>query len=172
MEPIISLLKAARTLTRAEFVTEHRGQYLLKRPRRGARPLEESSFGFQTVVAKLDVDPYSNEWRIVAVTKRPGNPFPERMTIGRTTNCDIVLRYPFISKVHAHILREPGGGFSIHDNRPQNFSFHQGRMLPPGSTQKLAIGDSIGFGSLEFEFVDAARLHEILRAEATELNST
>lgn len=171
MDLIISHLKAARISTVAEFAAQYPGQFLLKRPRRGARPLEEPSFGFQTVVAKLDVDPYSDEWRIVAVTKRPGNPFPERMTVGRTTNCDVVLRFPFISKVHAHILREPGGGFSIHDNRPQNFSFHQGRMLPPGSTQKLSIGDSIGFGSLEFEFVDAARLHEILRAEAAELHS-
>jgi hypothetical protein len=171
MDPIISLLKAARTLTVSEFVAQQRGHFLLKRPRRGARPLEEPTFGFQTVVAKLDIDPFCDEWRIVPVTKRPGNPFPERMTVGRTTNCDIVLRFPFISKVHAHILREPGGGFSVHDNRPQNFSFYQGRMLPPGSTQKLSVGDSIGFGSLEFEFVDAARLHEILRAEAAELHS-
>jgi pSer/pThr/pTyr-binding forkhead associated (FHA) protein len=165
MLPIAPFLESAKALKLAAFVTLHPGHFLLKRPRRGQGKAEAASFGFQTVAAKLDFDPFGEEWRIAAVKKRPGNPFPERITVGRATNCDIILRVPFISKVHAHILLGPSNSFSIHDNGPSNRTFHQHRLLAADSTQKLEVGDTIGFGSLEVEFVDSNRLYEVLRSE-------
>jgi hypothetical protein len=153
-------------VTRAEFVAQHPGHYFLKRPRVGAKgSKQEGSFGFNTVAAKVDQDPFADEWRVVPVVKREGNPFPERLTVGRATNCDVILRMPFVSKVHAHVIHEPDGSFSIHDNNPSNRTFLKNRVLDAGATKKLAVGDAIAFGSLEFEFVDAGRFYDILIAE-------
>jgi pSer/pThr/pTyr-binding forkhead associated (FHA) protein len=169
MLPITPFLESAKALKLADFVAQHPGYFLLKRPRPGQAKSESESapgsFGFQTVAVKFDFDPFGDEWRIAPVKKRPGNPFPERMTVGRATNCDIILRVPFISKVHAHILLGPGDTFSIHDNGPSNRTFHKHRLLAADATQKLEVGDAIGFGSLEVEFVDSNRLYEVLRSE-------
>jgi pSer/pThr/pTyr-binding forkhead associated (FHA) protein len=120
------------------------------------------------VTAKVEFDPFASSWQIAAVEKRPGNPFPERLTVGRATNCDIVLRVPFVSKVHAHILKDPVGELRLRDNRPSNATFHNHRKLGPGATRPLAVGDMVGFGSLEFELVDGSRLYEILTHEISE----
>ncbi len=166
MQQLTPYLKTARMVTRADFVAQHPGHYVLKRPRAGAKgDKQESSIGFNTVAAKIDQDPFADEWRVVPVVKREGNPFPERLTVGRATNCDVILRVPFVSKVHAHVIHEPDGSFSIHDNNPSNRTFLKNRVLEAGATRKMAVGDAIAFGSLEFEFVDAGRLYDVLIAE-------
>ncbi|HET9953752.1 MAG TPA: FHA domain-containing protein [Polyangiaceae bacterium] len=157
-------LEQASSLSKEEFVSRRPGFFLLKRPKKNVS-LQPGppSFGFATVTVKTDFDPFAGEWRIAPVVKRPDNPFPERISVGRATNCDIVLRLPFISKVHAHILLEPGNKFSLRDNQPSNPTFLNHRKLEPGSTRSLSVGDMVGFGSLDFEFVDSARLYDVLR---------
>jgi hypothetical protein len=164
MLPISPYLELASSLDRAEFITRHRGHFLLKRPSGSAQP-KENDFGFATVAIQVNVDPFAAEWRIVPVAKRPSNPFPERLTVGRATNCDVVLRVPFVSKVHAHLLIKYDGTMALHDNRPSNYTFHNQKKLAPDATEKLEVGDSVGFGSLEFEFVDGGRLYDVLRRE-------
>jgi hypothetical protein len=160
-------LELARTLPRDVFVAGHAGHFLVKRPRGGAEVEEQpAGFSIATAAAHVDVDPYAGEWQVFPVVKRPGNPFPEQITVGRATNCDIVLRVPSVSKVHVHILREASGAFSLHDNRPSNPILLNGVRLPAGETRPLEIGDCIRFGTLEFEFVDAARLYDMVRTEA------
>jgi pSer/pThr/pTyr-binding forkhead associated (FHA) protein len=44
----------------------------------------------------------SDERVIVVLTKAAGNPFPERISIGRAPNCDVVIRDSSISKLHGH----------------------------------------------------------------------
>lgn len=164
MLPIGPYFELASTLDRAEFVARHHGHFLLKRPSGSAQP-KDSDFGFATVAIQINVDPFAAEWRIVPVAKRASNPFPDRLTVGRATNCDVVLRVPFVSKVHAHILMKSDGTMALHDNKPSNFTFHNQRKVAPDATEKLEIGDSVGFGSLEFEFVDGGRLYDVLRRE-------
>jgi len=166
MLPLTEFLERARSLGRQAFIAHYPGHFLLKRPSlSGERQATPSGFDFATIAAKVDADPFADEWRVVAVAKRPGNPFPERMTVGRATNCDVVLRVPFVSKVHAHILREEDGSLHLHDNRAANATFHNHRKLEAGTTRTVVVGDSLGFGALEFELVDAARLYDVLRSE-------
>ena len=161
------LVELARGQTRSQFLAEHAGYYLLKRPRADVALAAEPQFGFATTVTKINVDPFARQWQVFPVTKRPGNPYPERLTVGRATNCDIVLRVPFISKVHAHILLEPDGSFSLQDAESSHFTFLNHRKLAPGMARKLQVGDAIGFGSLVFEFVDGGRLYDVLRAQGS-----
>jgi hypothetical protein len=164
MLPIRPYLELASALDRNEFIARHPGYFLLKRPSGAAQP-KESDFGFATVAIQVNVDPFAKEWRIVPVAKRASNPFPERLTVGRATNCDVVLRVPFVSKVHAHILMKNDGTMALHDNKPSNFTFHNQRKVAPDATEKLELGDSVGFGSLEFEFVDSGMLYDVLRRD-------
>jgi hypothetical protein len=154
----------AHSLSRSAFAARLRGCFLLKRAQPDAGiDSSPNRFGFATVTAKIEFDPFARDWQIVPVDKRPGNPFPEKVSVGRATNCDIVLRVPFVSKVHAHILRSGNDAFALQDNRPSNLTFHNQEQLAPGEKRSLEIGDLIGFGQLEFEFVDALRLHDILQ---------
>lgn len=163
---VADYFELARSLTRDGFVARHGGHFLLKRAKlTPSKVPAPSRFDFATVATQVDVDPFAHEWQVIPVVKRAGNPFPERLTVGRAVNCDLVLRVPFVSKVHAHILRE-AGGFSLHDNRPSHSTFLNHEKLAPGATVPLAVGDQVGFGSLELEFVDGGRLYDVLRSEA------
>ncbi len=156
-----------RSTLRQTFVSEYAGYYLLKRPKPGASmgrsPL---GFGFETTATSNAVDPYAREWQVMPVVKRPDVPFPEQIALGRAPNCDIVLRIPAVSKVQMHILLMPNGSLSVRDSRASNPLVVNGKKLAPGESCPLKIGDSIQFASITLEFVDAARLYDILKAEA------
>jgi len=105
MEAIRSYLSLAHSTTCAEFVAQTNPLYFLKRPvHRATATLGPPAISFETKLARLDIDPFAAEWRIVAVKKREGNPYPDRFSIGRAPNCDVVVRLPSVSKVHAHVL--------------------------------------------------------------------
>lgn len=161
-----AIKQAARTLGRTEFGRAHGGFYLVKRPRSSKNVAEQkATFSYATVSGKTDIDPFAAEWQIFPVAKRAGNPFPERITIGRAPNCDISLRVPFISKAHAHILLDVNGTYSLRDNQGANGTFHNHRRLDANDQATLGVGDSVQFGSLQFEFADVNRLYDILISE-------
>ena len=140
------------------------GLYLLKRPQRTVHSMPSPpQMGYKTIHGKFNVDPYAAEWRIARVHKREGSPYPDRFSIGRAPNCDIVLRIPFISKVHAHIFRDGPHLYRLRDNDAANLTYHNGRQLEPRTSCALKVGDAVSFGSLNFEFTDARGVYEALR---------
>lgn len=163
-----SYLAIARSTTVDEFVAQSDALFLVKRPRkRGILPQRGGpmAISFETQHTKLEIDPYAAEWRIAPVKKRAGNPYPDRFSIGRAPNCDVVIRLPSVSKVHAHIQVNGAGSYSLRDNDASNCTFINGRKLEAKSSATLRLGDEIAFGSLELQFVDAAQLYQILRSE-------
>jgi hypothetical protein len=166
MEEIGSYLTLARTATLAEFVAKMETLFLIKRPtKRTSVGLVAPPISYATQLTKLEGDPFPAEWRIVAVKKREGNPYPDRISIGRALNCDVVLLLPTVSKVHAHIQLEGPSAFTLRDNDASNFTFVNGRKLEPKSASKVKIGDEISFGTLDLEFIDSQRLYGILKSE-------
>ena len=142
----------------------------MKRPRKRApQPLIPVAISYETQLTKLDVDPYPNEWRVAAVKKREGNPYPDRISVGRAPNCDVVIRLPMISKVHAHILTHADGSYSLADNGASNATFINGRKVEAKKAVPIRVGDEIAFGSLELEFVDPNRFYGILRSEVSKV---
>jgi hypothetical protein len=163
MESIEQYQIVARELTSKEFAARYAHPFLVKHPSNTKRASRElPAFGFATSAVNLSVDPVPGLIQVAAVRKRDGNPFPDRLSIGRAPNCDVVLRLPLVSKVHAHLLVQADGSYVLRDNKASNGTFHNHRALEPDDSKTVRLGDSIGFGSLELELVDAARLYDIL----------
>lgn len=166
MEELRNYLAVAKNTTRAEFVSQSDALFLIKRPsRRSSAGMVPSSISYATQLTRFEGDPYANEWRIAPVKKRPGNPYPDRISIGRALNCDVVLRLPTVSKVHAHILIEGPNSFTLRDNEASNSTFVNGRKLEAKASSKLQIGDEISLGALVLEFIDAKTRYQILKSE-------
>jgi hypothetical protein len=120
----------------------------------------DEGLGFNTGVSHRDSfgnDDADDALEVVEVAKAAGNPYPERIAVGRARNCDVVLRDSSISKLHAH-FRRSGARLELIDNDSKNGTWVNGTRLRPEKPTSLAVGDTIQFGSLNTHFLDAAEL--------------
>jgi len=100
--------------------------------------------------------------RVYPVRKAPGRPFPERISIGRAVNCDIVIRDPSISKLHAHFFEVTPTSAELCDAKSSNGTRVHGLVIRAGARRKLEIGDELTFGAVTLEWVDAETLYDLL----------
>jgi hypothetical protein len=158
-----SLAELAQSSTRDEFVAKMPHQFLVLEQ----ALYEQAEVGFSTQV----VDPVSlkrstvrrpQNIEVLPVIKAPGNPYPDRVSVGRARNCDIVMRDPSVSKLHAH-FRIGGGKLELVDIDSQNGTRVNGRALAPHQPAPAATGDTVLFGSVACKLVDAAALYDLLR---------
>jgi hypothetical protein len=153
--------------SKAEFVEQCDHLFLVKRPvRRASASTMPSAISFETKLTRLDVDPFATEWRVAPVRKREGSPYPDRFSIGRAPNCDVVIRMPSVSKVHAYILITGPSSYALRDNEASNFTYVNGRRVEAKGTVPLRLGDEVILGALKLEFVDAEQLYGIAKAES------
>ncbi|MEO8177527.1 MAG: FHA domain-containing protein [Deltaproteobacteria bacterium] len=164
MEDVTDYLRKARALTAEAFRQLHPHHFLYKHTKHVRDTGQsEQDIDYATRTLSLNFDPLPGLAQLVEVKKNPDNPFPDRITIGRATNCDVVIRLAFVSKVHAHLIMD-GAKLSLRDNKASNFTFHNHRRIEPGSARPIQLGDILSFGALDLELVDAGRLYEILRS--------
>lgn len=100
--------------------------------------------------------------RVYPVRKTPGRPFPERIAIGRAPNCDIVLREPSVSKLHAHFLEVTPVSAELADSKSSNGTRVNGVVLRPGARKLVEVGDKLMFGAVTLEWMDAESLYDLL----------
>ena len=158
-----TLAELAHTTSRDEFAARAPGVYLVLE-----QPLDEDQLGFATQV----VDPRAikraafhqaaQRFEVLPVVKAPGNPYPDRVSLGRARNCDIVMRDPSISKLHAH-FRIGAPVLELVDIDSQNGTRVNGRALAPHQPAAVSSGDTLLFGSVAARLVDAAALWDLLR---------
>jgi hypothetical protein len=165
--------KQAKSMGRERFVARYPHLFLIKRPLeaegKGAGDWDDK-FSFQTRVLDdgdaelLDEEgPVAREWRVAEVRKREGSPFRERISIGRTKNCDVVLRFPSISKLHAHFLVGAADKtLRLADASSANGTALNGRVVTSGESLVVKPGDKIRFGAIDLELVDASAFYSIL----------
>jgi len=165
MESVSDYLRKARGLSVEAFAQLYPHYFLYKHPKRVRdHGQSEQDIDYATRTLSLNFDPLPGESQLVPVKKNPENPFPDRLTIGRATNCDVVIRLAFVSKVHAHLFVQGDDKLTLRDNKASNYTFHNHRRLEPGSSRTVKLGDILSFGALDLELVDAPRLYEILKA--------
>lgn len=157
-----SLAELAQTSTREQFIAKLPHCFLVIE---GAL-YEQEAVGFATQVvdpvtakrmSKKDLDV-----EVLEVIKAPGNPYPERVSVGRARNCDVVMRDPSVSKLHAH-FRVGGPRLELVDIDSQNGTRVNGRPLPPHQPTAVEAGDTILFGNVTTRLVDAHMLYDVLR---------
>jgi hypothetical protein len=157
-----ALAELAENTTRDDFAAKLPHSFLVLE-----QALQEQDVGFSTQV----VDPVSlrrstrtrtQHLEVLPVVKAPGNPYPDRVSVGRARNCDLVMRDPSVSKLHAH-FRIGGGKLELVDIDSQNGTRVNGRQLAPHQPAVVASGDTILFGSVAAKLMDAATLYDLLR---------
>jgi pSer/pThr/pTyr-binding forkhead associated (FHA) protein len=158
-----TLAELAHKTTRDEFAAQLEHCFLVLE----TALYEDEQVGFATQV----VDPISlkrstfrrpQNIEVLPIIKAPSNPYPDRVSVGRARNCDIVMRDPSISKLHAH-FRVGGAKLELVDIDSQNGTRVNGRALPPHQPSPVESGDTILFGSVAAKLVDANALYDLLR---------
>jgi hypothetical protein len=163
MDDATEYVRKARGVTQASFQQLYTHHFLFKHPKAMiVDSPRDTDIDYATRAIDMNFDPMPNVVQLVPVKKNPENPFPDRLTIGRATNCDVVIRFAFVSKVHAHLFVQ-GDKLTLRDNKAANGTFVNRKKLDPGGSRSVKLGDTLGFGALELELVDAGRLYQLLR---------
>jgi hypothetical protein len=98
---------------------------------------------------------------VFPMVKKPGAPFSEMITVGRTTNNDIALNDVTVSRFHAY-FKAAGDSWVVCDSGSKNGTTVGGTNLEPRKEIKLKSGTQILFGDVETTFYSASDLFDFL----------
>lgn len=100
--------------------------------------------------------------RVVPLVKSENNPYADRLSIGRTRNCDIVLRDGSVSKLHAHVRLEPSGACAIVDLGSHNGTKVNDERARANEPMPLHADDVVTIGTVGLRVLDAKIVHTLL----------
>lgn len=111
---------------------------------------------------------------LAAIEKSDRNTWARRISVGRATNNDIIIRHESVSKLHAHFhfgtLKRPdlkgSDQLLLSDVGSSNGTFVNGYHLGEGSPATVQTGDRVDFGDVSCEVNDAENIYRVLRTLA------
>jgi hypothetical protein len=111
--------------------------------------------------------PLEQRFVLHPLAKTARNPFVDQITIGRTTNNDVVLHLPSVSKFHAWFSRG-SGGYLLHDANSTFGTFAAGRKVLPDMASGVPVGpnEEIVFGEIRVLFLDTSALAMWLKKQS------
>ena len=101
------------------------------------------------------------EVEIYPLLKKPGASFPDRITIGRTANNDVVIADGSVSRLHAYVRRAGNGGL-VADAGSKNGSWLSGSQLEARRERPLISRAVLRIGDVDVTFLVAADLYREL----------
>ncbi len=107
---------------------------------------------------KLGAEPVDLE--IYPLAKKPGASFPDRITIGRTPNNDVVIPDHSVSRLHAYV--KPGRAWVVADAGSKNGSWLRGHALEPRREVALPSKAVLRLGDVDLTFFLASDLFDAL----------
>ncbi len=108
--------------------------------------------------------PWALNLEIFPLTKKAGASFPDRITLGRTSNNDIVLNDSSVSRLHAYVRRD-GTQWVVADAGSKNGSWLSGQPLAARKERPLASKVDLRFGDVDLTFYLAIDLYKALGGE-------
>jgi hypothetical protein len=130
---------------------------------------DEPPSSFETVdaaTARGSVPPSQRSGvEVHPIAKAKGNPYKDRISVGRAPNCDVVLRYGSVSKLHGYFRSKDGGGMEFVDVGSQVGSRVNGRPLEANKAVPIATGALILLGRVAARVVDAGAVWDLLKAQ-------
>ncbi len=153
----------AATMPRAQFVERHPYPFLfgtlsLRKPYQPGRTMMMNPLDTRHGLLKsAGVGPVQSVELLLMPIRKIQDNFPSMITLGRTANNDVIIADVQVSKFHAFFRLGPDGvRYELADAGSRNGTTVRGRKLEPrGPAQLLAFGDLLGFGKLEFSFLDS-----------------
>ncbi|RMH38915.1 MAG: FHA domain-containing protein [Deltaproteobacteria bacterium] len=98
---------------------------------------------------------------VFPLEKKPGAPFSDMITVGRTGNNDVVLNDVTVSRFHAYFKRRDAG-WVVCDAGSKNGTRIDGVRLEPRREAPIAPGAEVVFGEVRTSFYPAGELYELL----------
>ena len=93
--------------------------------------------------------------------KKPNAPFPDRITIGRTSNNDVAIPDHSISRLHAY-LKLQGTTWVVADAGSKNGSWLRGEALDARKEKAITSREVLRLGDVDLTFYLAADLFQVL----------
>jgi hypothetical protein len=155
-----TLLQQVRVQTRDQFAAEWTGWFLM------SSPLPAVHLRFITEPEEPPTQtphtPTPSRFELQRIAKATGQPNADRISVGRARNCDVVVRHPSVSKLHAH-FRLDGEHLALLDNSSRNGTWVNREPAIPERRVPLKSGDRVRLGSVETIIFDGAALYDFLR---------
>jgi len=98
---------------------------------------------------------------VYPLAKKPGASFPDRITIGRTSNNDVVIPDTSVSRLHAYVRRERNG-WVVADAGSKNGSWLRGGELEARREVALPSRAILRLGDVDLTFFVAHDLYGAL----------
>jgi hypothetical protein len=110
--------------------------------------------------SSLGIHLMDRDCRVFEVGKRGdlSSAYPNRISIGRASNKDIVLRHTSVSKFHAWFGVDDSGDLYLTDAGSTNHTFVNGKPLDPRAPEPVPPGTLVRFGSIDALVADAPGL--------------
>ena len=102
---------------------------------------------------------------VLPLLKKRGAPFGDRITVGRTTNNDVVLPHHTVSRLHVY-FREHQGRWFITDAGSKNGTTLRDEDLSPRRETEILDGDPVWIGDVACVFHTASTLFGVLGGQA------
>jgi hypothetical protein len=96
--------------------------------------------------------------RLFPLIKKPGASFPDRITIGRTSNNDVVIVDHSVSRLHAYVKLD-GARWAVADAGSKSGSWLAGAALTARKERPIASKAALRFGDVELTFYLAGDLY-------------
>lgn len=146
-----------RTYSREDFIRRHPFPFLLLV---GDEVDVSFEFRTQTTPSLLDVQPSTH--KVLPLIKAGANPYQDRIIVGRTRNCDVMIRAPDISKYHADFRIESPSQAVLRDRNSSNGTKVGERALDASEAVTIKPWDRIRFGATQVIFLGAGELWDVL----------
>jgi hypothetical protein len=101
------------------------------------------------------------EMEIFPLVKKPGASFPDRITIGRTANNDIVIEDHSVSRLHAY-LKHHATGWLVADAGSKNGSWLRGQKMDARREAAITSRTVVRLGDVDLTFYLASDLFSVL----------